>query len=107
MSVDEKTRYQQNVFLFQTSGNDIAMDDREMEPETGRQAFGGISVKRFRQDDNHSGDRSPRSVSPPSYRDSESGYHHHHHHHSILDDRKENNNMSKDSLLSQALVSML
>ena len=85
-------------YLFQTSGNDSAMDDREMDSETGR--F-GLSVKRFRQDENNSGDRSPRSVSPPSYRDSEGGYHHHHH--SILDDRKENNNMSKDSLLSQAL----
>ena len=56
---------------------------------------------------NASGDRSPRSVSPPTYRDNSpaiSAYHHHHQHHSLInDDRKENNNMSKDSLLSQAL----
>jgi hypothetical protein len=69
------------------------MDEREMDSESHRPNF-GLSVKRFRSD----GDRSPRSVSPPSYRDSSEAYHH-----SIIDDRKENNNMSKDSLLSQAL----
>jgi hypothetical protein len=78
------------------------MDEREMESEHVRQNF-GLSVKRFRidADNNTDGNRSPRSVSPPSYRDNDNGISAYHH--SLIDDRKENNNMSKDSLLSQAL----